>query len=71
MPIIDGFGAFRIIRKMNKTVPVIAFTAHAMKEHHEECIRAGMNGFLTKPIRKEAMIAMINKYAPNKSNMIQ
>jgi two-component system sensor histidine kinase/response regulator len=71
MPIIDGFGAFRIIRKINPTVPVIAFSAHAMKEHQEQSLKAGMNDFLAKPIRKEALLKVINKYAPSKSNMIQ
>ncbi len=68
MPVIDGFGAYRMIRKMSPTIPVIAFTAHAMKEHQEQCLKIGMNGFLAKPIRKEALAMMLDKHAPKRSN---
>jgi len=56
MPEMDGFAALKEIRNLGYAdVPVIALTAHAMADHKEECLRAGMNGYLTKPIRKDAL----------------
>ena len=62
MPEMDGFEAFDAIRKKGYRTPVIALTAHASKEHQQECLDAGMDGYLSKPIRKEALRAALNKY---------
>jgi CheY-like chemotaxis protein len=62
MPLLDGFGALNAIREKGYKTPVIALTAHASKEFHEECIAAGMDDYLSKPIRKEALMATLIKY---------
>ncbi|RJP85924.1 MAG: response regulator [Desulfobacteraceae bacterium] len=62
MPEMDGFGALNAIRKKGFKIPVIALTAHASKEHREECIRAGMDDYLTKPIKKDALTATLIKH---------
>lgn len=58
MPGIDGLEATALIRasrtgRGNPQVPIIALTGDAMQEQREKCLAAGMNDFLTKPVRKE------------------
>jgi len=68
MPEMDGFETtrrIRIIEQNNnvvKKVPIIAFTAKAMKGDKEQCIEAGMNDYLTKPVTISNLKALINKY---------
>ncbi|MDR2642612.1 MAG: response regulator [Planctomycetaceae bacterium] len=52
MPEMDGFQATEAMRKdpKNKNLPILAMTAHAMAGYKEQCIAAGMNDHITKPI---------------------
>lgn len=50
MPEMDGFEATAQIRKLSKTIPIIAITAYAFPEDQERILNSGFNGYLSKPI---------------------
>lgn len=65
MPEMDGFTATEEIRKLEiqhqrRAIPVIALTAHAMDEHKNRAHQVGMNGFVTKPIKRMALLQAIS-----------
>ena len=62
MPEMDGLTATRIIKSFNNSMPIIATTAYALSSDKEKCIEAGCNDYLSKPIRKDQLITMMNKY---------
>ena len=66
MPEMDGYEATSAIRSREQTtgrhLPVIAMTAHAMKGDEEQCLRAGMDGYITKPIRSEDLFRIIEQF---------
>ncbi|MBN1881701.1 MAG: PAS domain S-box protein [Deltaproteobacteria bacterium] len=61
MPVMDGYEAIRHIREnpILSDIPIVALTAHAMKKDKKRALDAGCVGFITKPIRKDALIAEI------------
>ena len=66
MPVMDGFEATAQIRAMGGAVaqtPIIAITAHAMKDDRKKCLDSGMNDYISKPVSRNELIALINKYA--------
>jgi len=70
MPDMDGLDATKAIRAKEKfsgkRIPIIAVTAHAMTGDREKCLAAGMDGYLSKPIRKlELLKAISGTFSPN------
>lgn len=68
MPEMDGKDATRAIRALEaetgRHTPILALTAHAMGGDKEEIMAAGMDQFLTKPLRKAEIYAAIGGYQP-------
>ncbi|WP_445710520.1 ATP-binding protein [Flavobacterium sp.] len=62
MPVLDGHQAFKKIRTFNKTVPIIAQTSYSFPEEIEKIKELGFNDFITKPIEKEKLFMLIEKY---------
>ena len=65
MPELDGFEATRHIRKADPRVPVLALTAGVMEGDRERCLEAGMNDFLSKPIRPEELERALRRWLPH------
>ena len=62
MPIMDGLEATREIKKLNKAIPIIALTAFAMQDDEKICLDAGCNEYVSKPIRPDNLLHLLNKY---------
>lgn len=63
MPIMDGLSAARTIREKETLIgghtPIIALTAHAMPEDRQQCLDAGMDDYLAKPIDLDALLSLL------------
>jgi CheY-like chemotaxis protein len=66
MPEMDGLEATREIRKRNgsKSLPIIALTAKAMPDDRQQCIAAGANDYIAKPIDVEKLLALVRVWMP-------
>jgi len=66
MPVLNGYEATAAIRAQEGTLrhtPVIAMTAGARREDRERCLAAGMDNYLAKPVSKDALLALVGRYA--------
>jgi signal transduction histidine kinase/ActR/RegA family two-component response regulator len=65
MPVLDGYQATQAIRKRMRlqNLPVIAMTASALQGDKERCIEAGMNDYISKPVRLANLSAIVKKWA--------
>jgi len=63
MPVMDGYEATRRIRhELSLKLPVLAMTAGVMKSEQDECVAAGMNDFIAKPVDVEQMLEIISRH---------
>lgn len=71
MPEMNGYDATRAIRKIEQEagnhIPIIALTAHAMREEKDRCLKCGMDDYLTKPVRMKDLVDTLYRYIPQAS----
>jgi DNA-binding NarL/FixJ family response regulator len=67
LPEMDGFDATRSIRRMEKATgrrtTIVAMTAHAMAGDRERCLASGMDGYLSKPLERAALMEVLDRAA--------
>jgi PAS domain S-box-containing protein len=62
MPVMSGFEALREIRKQERRIPIIALTAHTMQDDKKQCLDAGFDSHIGKPINRNELIDTISHY---------
>ncbi len=74
MPIVDGLEATQHIRSSERAqghhLPIIALTAHALHGDKEKCLQAGMDDYITKPLNKSQLLAVLTKYLTKRVLMV-
>ena len=68
MPVMDGYDATETLRSHGYAGPIIALTAHAMKEDRQRCLDVGCDDYLTKPIDRARFLSIVAKYASSKDS---
>jgi len=70
MPVMDGYQASQAIAEFESKnglahTPIIALTGHALKNDRERCLAAGMNDYLSKPVRQELLLSKLEEWSAN------
>jgi two-component system, cell cycle response regulator DivK len=67
LPDIDGISLVKLLREKSETakVPIIAISANNLRSVREQCLSAGCDDFLSKPVSQSELIGMVNHYLLN------
>ncbi len=76
MPVMDGYEAAERIHAYQamegqQLVPIIALTGHALKHDRDKCLEASMNDYLTKPVKREKLIRVLDKWTQKQAAFAQ
>jgi CheY-like chemotaxis protein len=76
MPVMDGFQATAMIRAWEKEqkrsrTPIVAVTAHAMVGYRDNCLKNDMDDYLTKPLKKKALLDKLNEWIDKSPDIIE
>jgi signal transduction histidine kinase/CheY-like chemotaxis protein/HPt (histidine-containing phosphotransfer) domain-containing protein len=74
MPVMDGFAATAAIRQHETStgqhVPIIAMTANAMQGDRERCLAAGMDDYISKPVKLDELVTRLRKWTPSPAQTV-
>ncbi|MGE0527776.1 MAG: ATP-binding protein [Bdellovibrionales bacterium] len=69
MPRLGGVEATRILREKGFDAPIVAVTAHTLQEDRMRCLSVGCNEYLTKPIQRQNLVAVLERVARSDANV--
>ena len=67
MPVLDGYQATGRLRRQGYSGPIVALTAHTMDSQRQECLDAGCDDYVAKPINRPLLLSTVAKHATRRS----